>query len=358
VCSSDLFAYGVGVQVLPVILENTELHPRIQLQYLDFTSSDRNSRPWGTLIKTLRRIATVYEERKEQRSADLPVSIKQAIDTLESPLSEVRREAFRRLSQTSLPAVKEALVAALNSLLPDVRIEAALLLSDIRAASVLIEALHEMDKNISTRAMKALTRIGTPAIGYLLRALQDENVRVRRKAATALGDIRDDVAVPALLEALYDTDEQVRYYAALALGQIGVSSVTGLLKALKAENEKIRADVALALGLTRSHAAVYGLLEVLHNDKQKDVRVQAVIALGQIGHTYALTGLIDALLHDEVDVRIRAASSLGQIEHPDAVPALIQALHDLDERVRQSAIAALEMIGHPDALLVQSSKRK
>jgi HEAT repeat protein len=346
------FAYGVGVQVLPIIRENTELHPRIQLlQHLDFTTQDSKQRPWGTLIKALRKVATIYEEQREQRSADLPASIKQAVSTLESPLPNVRSQAFKRLSQTSLPAAKDALRAALNSSLSEVRVEAALLLSDVSAAPVLVEALHDMDKVVSTRAMKALTRIGTPAIGFLLRALRDENVRVRRKAANALGDIRDDVAVPALLETLYDTDEQVRYHAALALGQIGASSVAGLLKALKAENEKIRADAAFALGLAGGLTAVHGLLEALHDDKQKDVRTQAAVALGQIGHTDALAGLRNALLHDEeIDVRCRAAISLGQIEHSDAVPGLLQALGDPSERVRQSVVVALEEIGHPDAL--------
>lgn len=317
------FAYGAGVKVIPIMLESTELHPRlVDLQYLDFTN--RRTRQWDTLLKTLMKAVTTHGEEISQLTAGLPTSIKQAIDALESSLPDLRSEAIKSLARTSHPAAKEALLEALNSSMLDVRIEAALALPDARAVPILIDALHGMNKDISNRAVKALTRIGTPSIGYLLRALQDENVRLRRNAAIALGDIRDEVTVPGLLEALSDSDENVRSNTALALGQIGIPSVGGLLKALKDGNRKVRADVAWALGLTGGVAAVQDLLEALRHDKEKDVRVQAAVALGQIGHTNALAGLLDALLSDEEgDVRFRAARSLGRIEHPDAVPGLL-----------------------------------
>jgi hypothetical protein len=47
------FAWGVGVKVVPILLKNTELHPRLEsLQYLDFTN--RQNRPWDKLIEVLR----------------------------------------------------------------------------------------------------------------------------------------------------------------------------------------------------------------------------------------------------------------------------------------------------------------
>jgi hypothetical protein len=46
------FAWGEGVKVIPILLEKTELHPRLEsLQYLDFTN--RNARPWDRLIDLL-----------------------------------------------------------------------------------------------------------------------------------------------------------------------------------------------------------------------------------------------------------------------------------------------------------------
>jgi hypothetical protein len=47
------FAWGAGVKVIPVLLKQTPLHPRLEsLQYFDFTN--RIARPWEPLIELLR----------------------------------------------------------------------------------------------------------------------------------------------------------------------------------------------------------------------------------------------------------------------------------------------------------------
>jgi hypothetical protein len=47
------FAWGVGVPVIPILLKETPLHPRLaSLQYLDFTN--RAARPWDKLIEALK----------------------------------------------------------------------------------------------------------------------------------------------------------------------------------------------------------------------------------------------------------------------------------------------------------------
>ncbi len=49
------FAWGKGVKVFPLMLKQTQLHPRLEsLQYLDFTN--RASRPWDELIKLIKEI--------------------------------------------------------------------------------------------------------------------------------------------------------------------------------------------------------------------------------------------------------------------------------------------------------------
>jgi hypothetical protein len=47
------FAYGAGIRVIPVVIEPTKMHPRLDvLQHLDFTN--RRGRPWEALITALR----------------------------------------------------------------------------------------------------------------------------------------------------------------------------------------------------------------------------------------------------------------------------------------------------------------
>jgi uncharacterized protein YjbI with pentapeptide repeats len=59
------FALGAGVKVIPVMLRRTQLHPRLEaLQYLDFTHQP--SRPWGSLIDTLREATEPLLKRNKQ----------------------------------------------------------------------------------------------------------------------------------------------------------------------------------------------------------------------------------------------------------------------------------------------------
>lgn len=51
------FAWGKGKKIFPIMLKQTQLHPRLEsLQYLDFTN--RASRPWDELIKSILKITS------------------------------------------------------------------------------------------------------------------------------------------------------------------------------------------------------------------------------------------------------------------------------------------------------------
>jgi HEAT repeat protein len=63
-------------------------------------------------------------------------------------------------------------------------------------------------------------KAGEIFIGSVLALTQDEDWRVRRAAAEALGQIGDQQAAERLLELLRDEDWDVRWAAARALWQI------------------------------------------------------------------------------------------------------------------------------------------
>lgn len=55
------FAWGVGANVLPIVIKSTQMHPRLEaLQYLDFTN--RLSRPWDRLLQILK----AHHERRRR----------------------------------------------------------------------------------------------------------------------------------------------------------------------------------------------------------------------------------------------------------------------------------------------------
>jgi len=87
--------------------------------------------------------------------------------------------------------------------------------------------------------------------------------------------------------------------------------------------------------------AVNPLIEVL-NDKNKDIRLVAVVALGEIKDKRAIPPLIEALKDEDWCVRFAAAKALGEIKDKRAVSPLIEALKD--ENVHGYAAIALRKI--------------
>jgi HEAT repeat protein len=87
------------------------------------------------------------------------------------------------------------------------------------------------------------------ALRSLIKCLKDKDVEVRRGAAWSLGIIGDTRAVEPLLEALKNTDCDVRVFAVEALGRIGDSrAIEPLTTALKDERDPVRSSVEEALG--------------------------------------------------------------------------------------------------------------
>jgi HEAT repeat protein len=69
-------------------------------------------------------------------------------------------------------------------------------------------------------AALALVKIGSLSVDPLLGALDHENATVRRRAARALGKIKDPRAIRTLIDTLRDDDPHVRSHAAAALAEI------------------------------------------------------------------------------------------------------------------------------------------
>lgn len=184
-------------------------------------------------------------------------------------------------------------------------------------------------------------------IRYYIEQLRVEDVFLSTEAAFELAEIGES-AVPLLIEALSDEDWQLRLNAVVALDQIGDPTATpALITALSDENWEVRANSTIALG-NMGGVAVPALIAALEH---KDIRVRrnATKALGNIGDTMAVPGLIGVLSDEDWEVRAGAAMVLGKMGTA-AVPALTVALKDEAEYVDAMATLALRLIGTPEAL--------
>jgi HEAT repeat protein len=169
--------------------------------------------------------------------------------------------------------------------------------------------------------------------------LNDPDWVVRREAVITLGEMGDERCVEPLARALRDGDWQVREVAIEAMGQVGSPAVETLLKLLR--DWEVRKYAILALGKIRDERVLDPLMLQLRNDEFKDDAIHALVELGEP----AVEKLIGALRDKDDNVRKSAVLALGRIKSSDAITPLINMLSDQDWFTRLTAAAALESIG-------------
>ncbi len=229
---------------------------------------------------------------------------------------------------------------------PQVQYEAAEALGNIgdeKAVGPLITALKRDEfSGVRWKAAEALSKIGNPAVGPLIAALQYPDDDVRWKAAIALGEIGNPDAVAPLIVLLSDADRFVRSRAAHALSMIGEPAVPSLIAALSNSDPGVRWGSALALGKIKNPLAVEPLILALA-DEQVMVRAEAASALASIG-TPALAPLLGFLKSARGEPRVEVMTAIGELKNADAIEPLVQLLENADEGERQAIADALDAI--------------
>lgn len=123
-----------------------------------------------------------------------------------------------------------------------------------------------------------------------------------------------------------ESNEQVRQYLALAMGRSGKTEFTApLVRALETDPEVNRPYILHALGLLKDPAAAEAIAPYTA-DSDARVRLQAVIALGNIGGDTSRPYLADALNDLESNVRWDAAIALAKMGDDSGKDILVQLL--------------------------------
>ena len=215
------FALGAGIPVIPLLLQATEIHPRLaELQHLDFTQ--RATRPWPSLLEALQQADKARPLHSIQVSRNAPPLVKEAIAALDNPDQAVMAEAVLRLAEMNLPEAQQALIEALNHPLPDVRIEAAWQLAargDARAVAGLIEGNRR--RQWHSEFARKIAEIGPPAVPALLAALPGEGPIMRRDLVWALEGTGDPGVVQHVAKLLDAPEPLVRQTALNSLKNLG-----------------------------------------------------------------------------------------------------------------------------------------
>ncbi len=200
----------------------------------------------------------------------------------------------------------------------------------------LAKAVVDPAANRRRAAAYALGSMGVtaaPAVPALAQALKSDDPATRRLAARALGKIGKDAraGLPELERLFADGDPFVRMEAALAAWSISgqTQSVSVLVKALGDESANVRDSACQTLASMKAAArpAVEPLTNLLQD---KDLRIQAIITLGEIGPAAdkALPELKKLSMDKDGETQLSSAFAIWQItrEAKEALPIIEKGL--------------------------------
>jgi HEAT repeat protein len=193
----------------------------------------------------------------------------------------------------------------------------------------------------------------------LIRLLQDEDPRIRRRAALSVGRVGLNEGVAPLVALLKDPDLEVRQMAAFGLGLIGDATALDPLVALLADADpRVKGSAAEALGLIGAAAAAPAIAQMAAGIVQSggigtpgstaaDRGSPAGafrLALSALANLRAYEALASAVLDGSGQPVVRwwpVAYALQRIEDPRALPALITLTKDGEATTRAFAARGL-----------------
>lgn len=211
----------------------------------------------------------------------------------------------------------------------------------------------EMQKDV--RAIPKLTRI----------ARRDPDAHVRTMAVSSLGRIGGEKVVPVLVAIVRSDDvPEVRKAALGSLARLHAEQAIPfyLEWAANPDAGASRKEAVSAIGVMKSEEAGKALRQLLRESPYPDVR--RAVLLQYVGRqSGSPVGLIGDLLKTEkdMDMRVTAVAALGIRGNDAGVPVLLDVLNGKDpEKVKSTARLALSQIGTAKAkkVLDEAGKEK
>lgn len=210
--------------------------------------------------------------------------------------------------------------------------------------SMLIEDLKSNDSAVARK--RAAFKLGNYnsryAVNALVKALNDNDIHVRRSATASLGKIGDDKSIKHLITLLGNEDSNIKSIAEGYLSYMGENALEHLYSARWSRNKDIRARSASIIGVIASRWQINTIIDVLcgfMEDEDDIVRWRAATALGDvgIGNSKSIKTLIENINDRDLRVRLNIIKSIGQIGDEEVIVPLIKVQKDSDTRIQEIA---------------------
>jgi HEAT repeat protein len=131
-----------------------------------------------------------------------------------------------------------------------------------------------------------------------------------------------------------------------------VKETVALFEESKDDDPRVRRYLALALGRMRDPGGVPALLAVVRDpaaDQDAETLIHSILALGAIGDAGAVPELVRLSTHADAGLRKASVHALGSFDTPEARAALLRALEDQVPDVRWNAALVLARRREPAA---------
>jgi HEAT repeat protein len=272
-------------------------------------------------------------------------AIEPLLEALQKGAPAARIAALEALERFADPSTYEAMEQLFTDPNPSVRsaaVEVAAKSNGTRAVKGLVPVLKDPSWEVRQAAVRALGNVGEPAaVEGLCQALQDKDRDVREGAVVALGRIKDARAIHSLVLSLLDPESAVRNAATNSLQHIDRHW-------LKTEDARqALPEIKTALN-HRDYWVRHSATKLLHQlnsivPEKATVRPAAVPATPlsekPVHAAFAILG--DLLGDRDRDLRLAAAMAFGQLREKGAKTILTAASRDGDSLVQQAARNAL-----------------
>ena len=220
--------------------------------------------------------------------------------------------------------------------------------------------LKSPEVKIRRKAASALGRsMDREAVPPLLSAAQDSDVEVREEVVKALGLLRDEQAITMLLTTIKDPAESVREESIFALlnlyGEPGTEFIVTRLakkvyKKMNPFSDQVGTDPTVIEPYVKvAPAVIDGIAERLI-DSSPSIRLDAAKALGVLKAHAALPQLLEAMKTGDSNLRIAVLRSLYKIKDPSVDEPILPYLNDSEKDVREEAILTLGLLRSHKAL--------
>jgi HEAT repeat protein len=268
-----------------------------------------------------RRLAAARDLGMAKFQPAIPALLPLAEDTDAS----VRRQAELALEEMGNIGVLPGLVQFTADSEPDIRDRAvqALVNLHLPRATGPTAALTKLGNLINPRSDEYSDAVAEPdvpvdpSVVTALRArMSDSEDKIRRHASRGLGIVHAEPAVPELLvAAAQDRDPDVRFEAVRALRKIGdASAADRLLPMLDLNMDRVRNEIITTLGSLKCRGAVADLTRVFEQGKPGDrARTLALSALADIADPSSRPVFLAAKGDKDVSVRLYANEGLARL---------------------------------------------